>query len=106
MHVHVSVPTTKHLHSCMSYTYNAIVHLGVHTLALFAFCCKFRLQKDLNKQEMPLESIPTSDSGCSVNPDVARWIEERDILLQTGVYTHNDVTIEKLDKKIKAALNC
>ena len=67
---------------------------------------KFRLQKD---QGTPFQSIPTSaysNSEWTGNPDVARWIEERDILLQTGVYTHNDVTIEKLDKKIKEALNC
>jgi hypothetical protein len=38
------------------------------------------------------------------NPDVARWIEERDILLETGVYTHNDFTIQQLDQKIKACL--
>lgn len=36
--------------------------------------------------------------------DIARWIEERNILLQTGVYTHSDPTIQKLDKKIREAL--
>ena len=39
-----------------------------------------------------------------VDSNVARWIEERDILLQTGVYSSNDPTIQKLDLKIRQAL--
>lgn len=46
----------------------------------------------------PNESQTLQDS------DVARWMEERDILLQTGVYTTSDPTIQKLDLKIRAAL--
>jgi hypothetical protein len=66
-----------------------------------------RLQKDVNIQGTQFQSMPTSactNSEWTVNPDVARWIEERDILLQTGVYTHNDVTIQKLDQKNKGSL--
>ena len=46
---------------------------------------------------------PRHDSD--IDTDIARWIEERNILLQTGVYTHSDPTIQKLDKKIRDALN-
>ena len=71
----------------------------------------YRLQKDtLSSQGTRVQSsgFPTSTSevfDSSVNSCVARWVEERDILLQTGVYTHSDLTIQKLDQKIKAALN-
>ena len=47
---------------------------------------------------------PTNDHKSQLNPDVARWIEERDILLQTGVYSNTDTTIQKLDAKIRQAL--
>lgn len=43
-------------------------------------------------------------SKKDLDPNVARWIEERDILLQTGVYSSSDVTIQKLDAKIRQAL--
>lgn len=56
-----------------------------------------------NSQLLPTATC--SDTDWMVNPDVARWIEERDVLLQTGLYTHNDLTIQTLDQKIKAALN-
>ena len=39
-----------------------------------------------------------------VESEVARWVEERDILLQTGVYSNTDPTIQKLDRKIRDAL--
>ena len=38
-----------------------------------------------------------------INSDVARWIEEKEILLQTGVYSDQDCTIQKLDQKIRTA---
>lgn len=40
----------------------------------------------------------------TLNADVARWIEERDILLQTGVYSGTDPTIQRLDTKIRVAM--
>jgi len=36
--------------------------------------------------------------------DVARWIEERDILLQTGLYSSDDPTITRLDHQIRTAM--
>ena len=65
------------------------------------FVC--RLQKGNLSDEKPhLQRKSSIDT--TANPNVARWIEERDILLQTGVYTHNDFTIQELDKKINASL--
>ena len=52
---------------------------------------------------VPAQSAKEHES--TLHSDVAHWIEERDILLQTGVYTSSDLTIQKLDQKIKAALN-
>ena len=36
---------------------------------------------------------------------IARWVEQRNILLQTGVYSRDDPTIMRLDENINAALN-
>lgn len=77
--------------------------MGVH----YVLCDKlhfvhYRLQKGVLSCQDAKVSTAVSKT---VNPDIARWIEERDILLQTGVYTHNDLTIQTLDQKIKAALN-
>jgi len=36
--------------------------------------------------------------------DIARWIEERDILLQTGLYSSDDATITRLDHQIRIAM--
>jgi len=46
----------------------------------------------------------SSDLPGSLTSDVARWIEEREILLQTGVYSDTDVTIQALDSKIRGAM--
>ncbi len=43
-------------------------------------------------------------SRGNLSNDVARWIEERDILLQTGVYSSTDPTIQKLDSKIREVM--
>lgn len=62
------------------------------------------LHEKSGKEEM--KSITRDcETEMAVNPDVARLIEERDILLQTGVYTHQDFTIQNLDERIKAALS-
>lgn len=48
---------------------------------------------------------PASPGGdTAMESEVARWIEERDILLQTGVYTSADPTIQRLDLKIREAM--
>ena len=51
----------------------------------------------------PQTTPPAAGSG-GLNADVARWIEERDILLQTGVYSGTDPTIQRLDSKIRVAM--
>ena len=61
--------------------------------------------KSQKRNSFDPETSPETVTESSLNPDVARWIEERDILLQTGVYSHSDPTIQNLDQKIKAALN-
>ena len=50
----------------------------------------------------PLPPHTPEDKEVDVN--VARWIEERDILLQTGVYTSSDPTIQRLDQRIREKL--
>ena len=67
------------------------------------------MARNSTEQEMPSsDALPLGGgappSGISVDPAVARWIEERDILLQTGVYSSNDPTIARLDQKIREAL--
>ena len=47
---------------------------------------------------------PVSKENQALSADMTRWIEERDILLQTGVYTSTDPTIQKLDHKIRSAM--
>ena len=68
--------------------------------------CFHRLQSGLVNHPVQCETRPSmcARTECGLNSDVTRWIEERDILLQTGVYTHSDPTIQKLDEKIKEAL--
>lgn len=78
------------------------VHYDLCDMLHFVHC---RLQKGVLSCQDAKVSTAVSKTDWNINPDIARWIEERDILLQTGVYTHNDLTIQKLDQKIKAALN-
>lgn len=47
----------------------------------------------------------STDAANTLTADVARWIEEREILLQTGVYSDTDVTIQTLDAKIRGAMS-
>ncbi len=53
--------------------------------------------------EEPVQPSRSSE-GTEKDSEVARWIEERDILLQTGVYTSADPTIQRLDQRIREAL--
>ena len=56
----------------------------------------------LNRLQQNMSSTQGAATKNSMTPDVARLIEERDVLLQTGVYNNSDVTIQKLDQKIKS----
>lgn len=40
----------------------------------------------------------------ALTADVARWIEERDSLMQTGLYSDTNVIVQQLDQKIKGAM--
>ena len=62
--------------------------------------CRLRKGKVDEDKEQCLATV--TEAANTASPEVARWIEERDILLETGVYTNNDFTIQQLDKKIKA----
>ena len=67
-------------------------------------------------QEKKTSEIPNGDSGAigekrerDVNSvdeprdeHIARLISERDTLLQTGVYSHDDKVIAELDRQIRA----
>eukprot|EP00731_Ephydatia_muelleri_P012343 Em0006g1237a len=61
-----------------------------------------RLQQQL--KHGPSDPTAAANEPSLQDSDVARWMEERDILLQTGVYTTMDPTIQRLDLKIRAAL--
>ena len=53
------------------------------------------------------ESLTRSVSGSArseLEGKIARWVEQRNILLQTGVYSSEDPTIMRLDENINAAL--
>lgn len=92
---------------------------GAHTCRLQEQTLSHQAQQKSASEEGPL-SKPTSPialhpgrteprpktghESSLVDTNVARWIEERDILLQTGVYTSSDPTIQKLDLKIRQAL--
>ena len=45
-----------------------------------------------------------SKAQSVTDADITRWIEERDILLQTGLYSSDDATISRLDHQIRAAM--
>lgn len=64
----------------------------------------------LQEQSMPAgKSVapsppPRTAEEKGMDANVARWIEERDCLLQTGVYSSSDPTIQRLDHKIRENL--
>ena len=51
----------------------------------------------------PTPSAVTNENKA-LTADVARWIEERDILLHTGLYLNTDLIIQNLDLKIETAM--
>ena len=50
-------------------------------------------------------SLRENTSKSELESKIARWVEQRNILLQTGVYSREDPTIVRLDENINAALN-
>lgn len=63
-------------------------------------CFTFRLKK----QEERLDPAPSSNLNESAEEHLSRLLEERDTLLRTGVYTHEDRIIAELNKQIQEAL--
>ena len=61
-----------------------------------------RLQQQINKRKD--QSSPRLPVTKTTDADITRWIEERDILLQTGLYSSDDPTISRLDQQIRNAM--
>ena len=66
---------------------------------------------DKEEQTRTMDTLSLSGSMRSgpvkneLESKIARWVEQRNILLQTGVYSRDDPTIMRLDENINAALN-
>ena len=69
------------------------------------------LRADRDERTGTIDTLSLSGSmrgGTAKNEleaKIARWVEQRNILLQTGVYSRDDPTIVRLDENINAALN-
>ena len=61
-----------------------------------------RLQQQINKRKD--QSSPRLPVTKTTDADITRWVEERDILLQTGLYSSDDPTISRLDQQIRNAM--
>lgn len=64
---------------------------------------------DRLKQQEEAARVCVSESAdkrvcVSVDEHVTRLLEERDTLLRTGVYTHDDRIISELDRQIQQAM--
>ncbi|XP_016349901.1 centrosomal protein of 120 kDa-like [Sinocyclocheilus anshuiensis] len=61
----------------------------------------------LKQQEEPRGARETAQVCVNESSDehVTRLLEERDTLLRTGVYTHNDRIISELDRQIQQAMS-
>ena len=76
----------------MKYRYTSSrVQLGLCKNIAACFC---RLQKGKINDEKQCHATGI-EVEKTATPEVARWIEERDILLKTGVYIHNGITIQQ-----------
>ncbi|XP_063956230.1 centrosomal protein of 120 kDa-like [Lytechinus pictus] len=60
-------------------------------------------EEDMNSEEHQQEGMHRIEDAA-LEEHVARLIEERDTLLRTGVYTHQDRIISELDKQIRQAI--
>ncbi|XP_068103035.1 centrosomal protein of 120 kDa [Hyperolius riggenbachi] len=72
---------------------------------------RFRLQEDRNKvhdagntTNQGMASSGSRPHDESLDDFLSRLIEERDTLLRTGVYTHEDRIISELDRQIREAM--
>lgn len=72
------------------------------TITTVAISDLFRLQQQLTKKKDQLS--PGQPVTKATDADITRWIEERDILLQTGLYSSDDATISRLDQQIRTAM--
>ena len=55
----------------------------------------------VNSKDVAEREIEIDETQHYKSDRVAKLIEERDLLLQTGVYTMNDPVISELDKEIR-----
>lgn len=51
-----------------------------------------------------MESLHTRKSNENIDDYVSRLMEERDTLLRTGVYNHEDHIVSELDRQIREAI--
>jgi len=64
-------------------------------------------QQQQQQQQQNKQSADENERTKAIDPSlyqgdrVAKLLEERDTLLQTGVYTNDDPVIEELDKQIR-----
>ena len=66
---------------------------------------KRQSEEELERREREKVRVDDTVPDVSeVDDRVARLIEERDTLLQTGVYTHDDRIIKELDRQIRESL--
>lgn len=63
-----------------------------------------RLQQQLSKRKDQSSPGQPPVTKATTDADITRWIEERDILLQTGLYSSDDPTISRLDHQIRTAM--
>lgn len=78
-----------------------------------SFFLLFRLKQQEDKKHFPdsqedfgsqLQSARTRQVNESLDDYLARLIEERDTLLRTGVYNHEDHIVSELDRQISELL--
>lgn len=66
-------------------------------------CVTVRLKQQEAKQPWH-EPVGAPAAGESVDDHLSRLLEERDTLLRTGVYTHEDRIISELSRQIQDAM--
>ncbi|NXP81288.1 CE120 protein, partial [Ramphastos sulfuratus] len=63
-----------------------------------------RLQNDRDNSAGRVDSLHSKKSNDGMDDCLSRLIEERDTLLRTGVYNHEDHIVSELDRQIREAI--
>lgn len=78
---------------------------GIRWLVLTPRWCRLREEAQLDSQRLNGDSggldVDINGMDEATTEHVMRLIEERDVLLRTGLYTSHDQVIAELDKEIK-----